>query len=104
MTKFNSMIEAFACSPGNLSYPQFRLSVHKLYISSPLIPAAYSSWRTEIETAIHHPIPPRLQPAYASHNVPRGSLPVTERLQEQVLSLPMGSALGEAQWHGSRML
>jgi len=42
-----------------------------------------------IGTLVHYPIPAHLQPAYAHLGVPRGSLPVTERLADEVLSLPL---------------
>ena len=44
-----------------------------------------------IHTQVHYPVPPHRQPAYAgSHDV---SLPVTERLHGDVLSLPIGPTL-----------
>jgi dTDP-4-amino-4,6-dideoxygalactose transaminase len=42
-----------------------------------------------IQTGVHYPIPIHLQPAYASLGYRAGALPVTERLSERVLSLPM---------------
>lgn len=42
-----------------------------------------------IETIIHYPIPPHLSEAYAYLNVGRGCLPITEKLADEVLSLPM---------------
>ena len=46
-----------------------------------------------VETAIHYPSPPHLSPAYASLGWRRGDFPVTERLADTVLSLPMGPHL-----------
>ena len=43
-----------------------------------------------VATVIHYPVSPHLQPAYANLNIARGSQPVAERLQGEVLSLPMG--------------
>ncbi|KAE8177958.1 DegT/DnrJ/EryC1/StrS family aminotransferase [Photobacterium carnosum] len=40
-----------------------------------------------IQTVIHYPIPPHKQPAYAEWN--QKSLPVTEKIHQQVLSLPI---------------
>ncbi|KJG02561.1 DegT/DnrJ/EryC1/StrS family aminotransferase [Photobacterium angustum] len=40
-----------------------------------------------VQTVIHYPIPPHKQPAYAQWN--KQSLPVTEKIHEQVLSLPI---------------
>lgn len=46
-----------------------------------------------IETLVHYPTPPHRQPAYlAWHTL---SLPVTERIHSEVLSLPMSPVMGE---------
>jgi dTDP-4-amino-4,6-dideoxygalactose transaminase len=46
-----------------------------------------------IQSQIHYPVPPHRQPTYpALHNL---SLPLTERLHDEVLSLPMGPTLSE---------
>ncbi|ABG60724.1 DegT/DnrJ/EryC1/StrS family aminotransferase [Cytophaga hutchinsonii] len=42
-----------------------------------------------IETGIHYPVPPHLQKAYDFLNLQKGSLPVTEKLSETILSLPI---------------
>lgn len=44
-----------------------------------------------IQTLIHYPIPPHLQGAYQSFN--QLHFPVTEKIHEEVLSLPMGSLI-----------
>lgn len=46
-----------------------------------------------VHTLIHYPNPPHLQPAYAHLGLRRGALPVSERLHEEVLSLPIGPHL-----------
>jgi dTDP-4-amino-4,6-dideoxygalactose transaminase len=43
-----------------------------------------------VSTVIHYPVSPHLQPAYAQLNIAKGSQPIAERLQGEVLSLPMG--------------
>jgi dTDP-4-amino-4,6-dideoxygalactose transaminase len=43
-----------------------------------------------VSTVIHYPLSPHLQPAYASLGHARGSLPLAETLQSEVLSLPIG--------------
>jgi dTDP-4-amino-4,6-dideoxygalactose transaminase len=48
-----------------------------------------------IQTLIHYPVPPHLQQAYADLNVPRGSLPIAERLADTVLSLPIGPHMSD---------
>ncbi len=46
-----------------------------------------------IHSQVHYPVPPHRQPAYpALHDL---QLPLTERLHEEVLSLPMGPTLGD---------
>ena len=49
-----------------------------------------------IGTLIHYPIPPHRQPAYAALAMPEGSLPISERLHREVLSLPLGPHLDAA--------
>lgn len=49
-----------------------------------------------IPTAIHYPLPMHLQPAYEAYGDGPGSLPVSERLSEHVLSLPMHPDMDEA--------
>ena len=49
-----------------------------------------------IPTAVYYPVPMHLQPAYARFSAGPGSLPVTERLKETVISLPMHADLDEA--------
>lgn len=43
----------------------------------------------DIATGIHYPLPIHLQSACAGYGYRRGSLPVTERIAERVVSLPM---------------
>lgn len=42
-----------------------------------------------IETLVHYPILPHLSPAYADAGIDRGTFPLSERLADEVLSLPM---------------
>ena len=50
-----------------------------------------------VGTAIHYPVPIHLQPAYQKYGYARGSLPVTEKAANRVLSLPMYPQLSEQQ-------
>jgi dTDP-4-amino-4,6-dideoxygalactose transaminase len=51
-----------------------------------------------IETGIHYPLPLHLTPAYQELGYPtRGSLPVSEALASEILSLPMYPELGDSQ-------
>jgi len=47
-----------------------------------------------IETLIHYPIPPHQQQAYDNYN--QQSYPLTERIHQEVLSLPIGSTIALA--------
>lgn len=49
-----------------------------------------------VPTAVYYPIPLHLQPAYAHYPRGAGGLPVTERLKDVVVSLPMHSDLDAA--------
>jgi len=51
----------------------------------------------DVGTLIHYPLPPHLQQAYAEMNFARGSFPLSERLAEEVLSLPIGPHLSSAE-------
>lgn len=48
-----------------------------------------------VQTLIHYPVPPHQQPAYAGWGP--CSLPLTERIHDEVLSLPMGPHLSAEQ-------
>jgi dTDP-4-amino-4,6-dideoxygalactose transaminase len=50
-----------------------------------------------IGTGINYPLPLHLQPAYARLNLKKGSFPVSERLAERILSLPLYPNLTDAQ-------
>jgi dTDP-4-amino-4,6-dideoxygalactose transaminase len=42
-----------------------------------------------IDAGIHYPVPLHLQPAYAYLGGKKGDLPVTERVADEILSLPI---------------
>lgn len=46
-----------------------------------------------VGTIIHYPVPPHLQKAYAELGYPRGQFPISEKLADEVLSLPMSPHL-----------
>ena len=50
-----------------------------------------------IETLVHYPTPPHLQPAYKDMGLRRGAFPIAERESREVLSLPMGPHLTDDQ-------
>jgi dTDP-4-amino-4,6-dideoxygalactose transaminase len=50
-----------------------------------------------IGTLIHYPVPPHLQQAYCEIGLAVGTLPISERIHQEVLSLPNGPHVAEAQ-------
>jgi dTDP-3-amino-3,4,6-trideoxy-alpha-D-glucose transaminase len=75
---------------------------HLFVIASPMRDAlrAFLAGRS-IETGIHYPTPLHLTPAYrASGSLCAGSLPVSERMASQMVSLPMFAELTQEQLAG----
>lgn len=50
-----------------------------------------------IETLIHYPIAPHMQPAYKELGFQPGSLPISEQIHREVLSLPIGPTMDDDQ-------
>jgi len=48
-----------------------------------------------VHTAIHYPVPPHLQPAYAGLQMPRGRFPLSEAIHDSALSLPMDPLMSD---------
>ena len=46
-----------------------------------------------VGTQIHYPVPPHLQKAYANLNYKPGNFPITEKIANECLSLPIGPQL-----------
>ena len=63
--------------------------------------AERDAWRTrlatEVQTSIHYPIPIHLQPAYRDLGYRAGDFPISERLADEVLSLPIFPELSASQ-------
>jgi dTDP-4-amino-4,6-dideoxygalactose transaminase len=53
-----------------------------------------------IASGLHYPVPLHLQEAYAALGLTRGAFPVSERVAERCLSLPMFPHLSDAQVDG----
>ncbi len=49
-----------------------------------------------IDSGIHYPVPLHLQPAYRHLQIKRGSFPVTEKVADRLISLPMYAEMSEA--------
>lgn len=54
-------------------------------------------FKNGVETKIHYPLPAHLQKAYRFLDYPQGSLPVTEQISKEILSLPIYPYLKEEQ-------
>ena len=52
--------------------------------------------QADIGTLIHYPILPHMQAAYAGMGIPANALPIAQTLADEVLSLPIGPHLTEA--------
>lgn len=52
-----------------------------------------------VTASLHYPIPPHLQQLDVDLGYARGQLPITERMADQVLSLPISHELSEAEIH-----
>lgn len=67
---------------------------HLFVVRSPNRDALQEHLRRQgIETLIHYPVPPHLQPAYREMGMTAGTFPITERIHREALSLPMGPHL-----------
>jgi dTDP-4-amino-4,6-dideoxygalactose transaminase len=53
--------------------------------------------KSGIATLVHYPVPPHLQQAYKDLGMRAGDLPISEKIHEEVLSLPIGPHLSESQ-------
>ena len=54
-----------------------------------------------VGTLIHYPIPPHMQQAYAGLNIAPEAFPLARQLADEVLSLPVGPQMSEAQMQHS---
>lgn len=73
--------------------PEWAFPVWHLFVLRTARRDALQAWLHEagIQTQIHYPIPPHLQGAYRHSGIAKeGSLPLTEALHREVLSLPLG--------------
>uniref|UniRef100_UPI0035B1D86B DegT/DnrJ/EryC1/StrS family aminotransferase n=1 Tax=Flavobacterium sp. TaxID=239 RepID=UPI0035B1D86B len=50
-----------------------------------------------ITTLIHYPIPPHMQQAYADMGMKSGDYPIAEKMAREVLSIPIGPQMDNAQ-------
>lgn len=77
------------------SVPSHSEAVHHLYVVRSARRDALQEYlrRQRIGTLIHYPVPPHRQDAYREMGMLEGTLPLTERIHREVLSLPMGPHL-----------
>ena len=79
--------------------PEWAEPVHHLFVvrSEQRNTLRHNLEQAGIGTLIHYPTPPHLQEAYRDLGMPRGAYPISERIHDEVLSLPMGPQLTESQ-------
>jgi len=53
--------------------------------------------RCNVDTIIHYPVPPHMQKCFQDLNLPKGSLPIAEKLADGILSLPICPTLTDEQ-------
>ncbi len=70
--------------PGTVENPSGERDRFKAYLED-----------NDISTIIHYPIPPHLSEAYHYLGISKGSLPITERYADEVISLPIYSGMTE---------
>ncbi len=49
-----------------------------------------------VDSMIHYPVPPHRQPAYLEMGLNNGTFPISERIHREVISLPIGPMLSDA--------
>jgi dTDP-4-amino-4,6-dideoxygalactose transaminase len=71
--------------------PSWSRAVYHLYIIRTQKRDELQKYLSEngISTGLHYPIPLHLQNAYKNLNVPNGNYPITEKVSNEILSLPM---------------
>jgi len=81
--------------------PDWAEPVWHLYVIRYLKRDALQSYLYEagIDTLIHYPIPPHMQEAYCDAKSTPDSLPLAQKLADEVLSLPIGPHLDETELH-----
>ena len=78
--------------------PEHRPSWHLYVIRHPLRALlAEKLERAGVGTLVHYPIPPHLSDAFRDFGLPAGTFPITERMAETVLSLPISPQLTAAE-------
>lgn len=79
--------------------PDWAVPVWHLYVLRHVDRAAFMARLADagVATAIHYPIPPHLQRAYADLGYGPGRFPLSERLAQEVVSLPMCPAQTDEQ-------
>lgn len=85
----------------NIGLPQFGIKeghVWHLFVISVKNRADVQTYLHDngVQTLIHYPIPPHLQEAYVSLNYKLGDYPITEKLSDTCLSLPLWPGMVEA--------
>ena len=80
--------------------PSWAQPVWHLFVIKHPLRNAIQNKLTEIgiQTLIHYPVPPHLSGAYSKSYLGEGSFPITEKLANSVLSLPIGPHFTQAEY------
>jgi dTDP-4-amino-4,6-dideoxygalactose transaminase len=92
----NELSKLNVVTPAETAYNRH---VYHLYVIRTPQREALRTWMGDhsIGTGIHYPVPIHLQPSCAHLSYPLGSLPITEQVTAEILSLPMYPELTEEQ-------
>ncbi len=83
--------------PKNVDVAAFLSHVWHLFVVRVNLRDRFQKYLSDkgIETVIHYPIPPHQQVAYRGWNFYSKNYPITQNMSQQVLSLPISSAISE---------
>ncbi len=95
---YNALLEEISTIDTPME-PLWARSVYHLYVIRTAHRDMLQGFLKEqgIETGLHYPVPLHLQKAYSALGYRTGSLPVSEKLSKEILSLPMFPTLSEQQ-------
>jgi dTDP-4-amino-4,6-dideoxygalactose transaminase len=98
---YNALLarDGMVCIPREMSYAKHVYHLYVIQLPTTEKRDALSKFLNgnEISTGLHYPIPLHLQPCFSSLGYKKGDFPVSEKLADCGLSLPMYPELGEDQ-------
>jgi dTDP-4-amino-4,6-dideoxygalactose transaminase len=95
--RYDGLLQRVSCPQVRRGGPDIRHVYHLYVIRHPSRDAFQARLRSRgVETLVHYRVPVHLQEAYRDLGYRRGELPVTERIADEILSLPMHVGLSAA--------